>query len=219
MSKAAQKIHATTQRFTEVEDIVDDIVLFQGGSAALIIEVTATNFALLSSEEQDSKIYSYAALLNSLSFPIQIIVRSKKLDISSYLKLLDVQAKAIQNDLLANQIRLYRDFVQELVKVNTVLDKKFYVCIPYSYMEKGVGAAATGDRKNTKSAFLEQAKTALHSKAEGIHSQVARLNLRAKTLEKEELIKLFYETYNDQSVETNQITDNLRTPVVRGEEK
>jgi len=219
MSKAAQKIHATTQRFTEVEDIVDDIVLFQGGSAALIIEVTATNFALLSAEEQDSKIYSYAALLNSLSFPIQIIVRSKKLDISSYLKLLDVQAKAIQNDLLANQIRLYRDFVQELVKVNTVLDKKFYVCIPYSYMEKGVGAMATGDRKNTKSAFLEQAKTALHSKAEGIHSQVARLNLRAKTLEKEELIKLFYETYNDQSVETNQITDNLRTPVVRGEEK
>ena len=219
MSKAAQKIHATTQRFTEVEDIVDDIVLFQGGSAALIIEVTATNFALLSAEEQDSKIYSYAALLNSLSFPIQIIVRSKKLDISSYLKLLDVQAKAIQNDLLANQIRLYRDFVQELVKVNTVLDKKFYVCIPYSYMEKGVGAMATGDRKNTKSAFLEQAKTALHSKAEGIHSQVARLNLRAKTLEKEELIKLFYETYNDQSVETNQITDNLRTPIVRGEEK
>lgn len=219
MKGSAQKIHATTQRFTEVEDIVDDIVLFQGGSAALIIEVTATNFALLSSEEQDSKIYSYAALLNSLSFPIQIIVRSKKLDISSYLKLLDAQAKAIQNDLLANQIRLYRDFVQELVKVNTVLDKKFYVCIPYSYMEKGVGAMATGDRKNTKSAFLEQAKTALHSKAEGIHSQVARLNLRAKTLEKEELIKLFYETYNDQSVETNQITDNLRTPIVRGEEK
>jgi len=219
MSKAAQKIHATTQRFTEVEDIVDDIVLFQGGRAALIIEVTATNFALLSAEEQDSKIYSYAALLNSLSFPIQIIVRSKKLDISSYLKLLDAQAKAIQNDLLANQIRLYRDFVQELVKVNTVLDKKFYVCIPYSYMEKGVGATAMGDRKNTKSAFLEQAKTALHSKAEGIHSQVARLNLRAKTLEKEELIKLFYETYNDQAVETNQITDNLKTPIVRGEEK
>lgn len=219
MSKAAQKIHATTQKFTEVENIVDDIVLFQGGSAALIIEVTATNFALLSAEEQDSKIYSYAALLNSLSFPIQIIIRSKKLDISSYLKLLDAQAKAIQNDLLANQIRLYREFVQELVKVNTVLDKKFYVCIPYSYMEKGVGATAMGDRKNAKSAFLEQAKAALHSKAEGIHSQVARLNLRAKTLEKEELIKLFYETYNDQTVETNQITDNLRTPVVRGEEK
>ena len=219
MSKAAQKIHATTQKFTEVEDISDDIVIFQGGTAALVIEVTATNFALLSAEEQDSKIYSYAALLNSLTFPIQIIVRSKKLDITAYLKLLDAQAKTIPNELLANQIRLYRDFVQELVKVNTVLDKKFYICIPYSYMEKGAVAVAMVDKKNSKSAFLEQAKTALHSKAEGIHSQVARLNLRSRTLEKEELIKLFYEIYNDQSVESTQITENLQTPVIRGEEK
>lgn len=219
MSKAAQKIHATTQKFTEVEDISDDIVIFQGGSAALVIEVTATNFALLSTEEQDSKIYSYAALLNSLSFPIQIIVRSKKLDVTAYLKLLDSQAKSTQNELLANQIRLYRDFVQELVKVNTVLDKKFYICIPYSYMEKGAAATAMTNKGNSKAAFLEQAKTALHSKAEGIHSQVARLNLRARTLEKEELVKLFYETYNDQSVESNQITENLKTPVVSGEEK
>lgn len=220
MSKAAQRIHATTQKFTEIKDISDDIVIFQDGNAALVIEVTATNFALLSREEQDTKIYSYAALLNSLSFAIQIIVRNKKLDISAYLKLLDAQAKASQNELLSNQIRLYRDFVQELVKVNTVLDKKFYICIPYSYLEKGVGAAAnTINKKNSKDDFIEQAKAALHSKAESVDSQLSRLNLRAKVLEKEELVKLFYEIYNDQGVETNQITDNIKTPIVRGEEK
>ncbi|MFH1186639.1 MAG: hypothetical protein V1697_00535 [Candidatus Levyibacteriota bacterium] len=220
MSKAAQRIHATTQKFTEIEEISEDIVIFQGGNATLVIEVTATNFALLSREEQDTKIYSYAALLNSLSFAIQIIVRSKKLDITAYLKLLDSQAKATQNELLKNQISLYRDFVQELVKVNTVLDKKFYICIPYSYLEKGVGATASSVSKGgPKDNFTEQAKAALHSKAESILSQVARLNLRAKVLEKEELVKLYYETYNDQSIETNQITDNVRTPIVRGEEK
>lgn len=220
MSKAARRIHATTQKFTEIKDISDDIVIFEGGNAALVIEVTATNFALLSREEQDTKIYSYAALLNSLSFAIQIIVRSKKLDISAYLKLLDAQAKASQNELLSNQIRLYRDFVQELVKVNTVLDKKFYICIPYSYLEKGVGATANNvAKKGLKDDFTVQAKAALHSKAESVEAQLSRLNLRAKVLEKEELVKLFYEIYNDQGVETNQITDNIKTPIVRGEEK
>src|SRR5665647_506424 len=105
MAKSARKINATTQKFTEIQDVVDDIVILTGGNACLVIEVTATNFALLSAGEQDSKIYSYAALLNSLSFPIQILIRSKKLDITSYLKLLDVEAKKTQNLMLAEQIR------------------------------------------------------------------------------------------------------------------
>lgn len=221
MKKAAQKIHATTQRFTEVEDIVDDIVVLANGNACLLIEVTSTNFALLSREEQDSKIYSYASLLNSLSFSVQILIISKRLDITSYLKLLDIEAKKTQNKLLAEQIGLYRDFVQELVKVNTVLDKKFYICVPYSYLEKGAtGATAAAIKKNAgkQQNFVEQAKSALHSKSESIHSQLARLNLRAKTLEKEELIKLFYEIYNDSFVEINQATDNIKNPIVRKEE-
>ena len=220
MAKTARKINATTQRFTEIQDIVDDVVILSGGSACLVIEVTATNFALLSAEEQDSKIYSYASLLNSLSFPIQILVRSKKLDISSYLKLLDDEAKQTQNQMLAEQIKLYRDFVQELVKVNTVLDKKFYIIIPFSYLEKGaIGAAGAVSKKGiTDSSFGQNARAALHSKAEGLHSQLSRLNLRAKTLDKEELVKLFYEIYNDDLIETGQASDNVKSPIVRNEE-
>ena len=219
MAKAARKISATTQKFTEIQDIVDDVVILTGGSACLIIEVTATNFALLSAQEQDSKVYSYAALLNSLSFPVQILVRSKKLDITSYIRLLDAEAKKTQNQMLAEQIRLYKDFVQELVKVNTVLDKKFYIAIPFSYLEKGVGAAAGGVSKKgfDSSAFAQNAKTALHSKAEGLHSQLGRLNLRAKTLGKEELVKLFYEIYNDTLIETGQATDNIKSPIIKSE--
>ncbi|MCL4354887.1 hypothetical protein M1349_05500 [Patescibacteria group bacterium] len=222
MKKAAQKIHATTQKFTEIEDISDDIVLLAGGNACLMIEVTSTNFSLLSIEEQNSKIYSYASLLNSLSFSVQIIIISKKLDVTSYLKLLDVEAKKTQNKLLAEQIGLYRDFVQELVKVNTVLDKKFYICIPYSYLEKGAAltaGAAMNKNSNKQQVFIDQAKASLHSKAESIHSQLSRLNLRAKTLEKEELIKLYYEIYNDGYIEVNQASDNMKNPVVRKEEK
>ncbi|OGH14505.1 MAG: hypothetical protein A3H50_00565 [Candidatus Levybacteria bacterium RIFCSPLOWO2_02_FULL_37_10] len=208
MIKTAQKKKATTQKFIEIENIDEDIVILSGKNASLIIEVNATNFSLLSKEEQDSKIFSYASLLNSLSFPIQIFIRSKKLDVSSYLKLLETQAAQTENQLLSSQIRLYRDFVKELVKVNTVLDKKFYIVISYSYLEKGVMASSDS--------FLGLAKTSLHSKAESVLSQLARLNLRAKPLGKEELIKLFYEIYNGDTVETNQITDEIKTPIVKG---
>src|ERR1035437_3399966 len=81
----------STQKFIDITDIADDIVILGGGNACLVIEVSATNFALLSPDEQDAKIYAYASLLNSLSFPIQIVIRSKKIDISNYLKLLDTE--------------------------------------------------------------------------------------------------------------------------------
>src|SRR3989344_5959833 len=171
MAKDAQKIRATTQKFTEIEDVTGNIVLLSSGNACLIIEVKATNFALLSKEEQDAKIFAYAALLNSLSFPIQIFIRSKRIDISSYLKLLDQEAKNTQDDVLRNRIALYRDFVQDLIRINTVLDKKFYIVIPYSHLESGpIGGTNTFAKKNSldKEAMAEAAKLGLDLKANSL---------------------------------------------------
>lgn len=219
MAKTAQRRRATTQKFIEIESIEDDVIIISGGNACLIIEVTATNFSLLSKDEQDTKIFSYASLLNSLSFPIQIYIRSRKLDISSYLKLLDQQAQQNQNQMLSSQIKLYRDFVKELVKVNSVLDKKFYIVIPYSYLEKGISAAKTGVKReySSKDEFINEAKKILSSKAQSLLSQLARLNLRAKILEKGESVKLYYEIYNKDTVETTQVTDDIKTPIIRAE--
>lgn len=200
-----RKIQATTQKFTEIQDIADDVVIFTGGRACLVIELTSVNFALLSPQEQDSKIFSYASLLNSLSFPLQIVIRSKKLDISNYLKLLDAQAENhAQNEKQAAAIKEYRNFVAELVKVNTVLDKKFYVVISFSYLESVV---------SSKQNFEQSAKAALHSKAQSFHSQLTRLNLRAKTLNKEALVKLFYDLYNEDK--ETEIIDGFKSPVVK----
>ncbi len=206
MKKTAQKIRTSTQKFIEIQDIIEDVVMLSG-NACLVIEVTATNFALLSKEEQDSKVLSYSSLLNSLSFPIQIVVQSKRVDISSYIKLLDNEIMESQNSLLKNQIKLYRDFIQELVKVNTVLDKKFYIVCSYSSLEGGLG-------QDTQS-FLRTAKAKLSIKGESIHSQLKRLGLKAKTLGKEELVKLFYEIYNGDYDRINQITDNVQFPIVK----
>src|SRR6185369_5440533 len=138
---AAQKIHASTQKFTEIIDFVGSTVILSGGNACLIIEITASNFSLLSKREQDIRVYSYAGLLNSLTFPIQILIRNKRMDISSYLQELDGVILSTKNEQLANYIKYYRAFVQEMVTVNTVLNKAFYVVIPYSSLEQGaVGA-------------------------------------------------------------------------------
>jgi len=181
------RLKTSTQNFTQIKDIQDDIVLFEKGEACLVIELNAVNFSLLSPAEQDAKIFAYAGLLNSLSYPIQIVVRSKKLDISSYLRLLDSYRERTQDETSSSQIKKYRDFVAELVKVNIILDKKFYVVIYYSCLEK---ITSLGN-------FAETAKAGLHSKAASLNSQLLRLNLRARTLQKDELIKLFYDLYNE----------------------
>lgn len=229
-TKKAKAIHAgSTQRFTDIDDILEDVVMFQGGSACLIIEVQASNFALLSAQEQQAKIYAYAGMLNSLSFPIQIVIQNKKIDISSYLNLLEDQSKktsavhsnlpATINQALLTQIKLYKEFVQELVKVNTVLDKRFYVVIPYSYLEKGVAGAATAAKgKSGKEAFFETAKGALHSKANSILGQLARTGLRAKVLSKEELIRLFYEVYNQTQNTPDQLS-NSSSAIIKGQQQ
>lgn len=209
----AQKVHATTQKFTEIVDVIDNVVIFSSGNACLIIEVTATNFALLSKDEQDAKVFAYSSLLNSLSFPIQIFIRSKKIDISSYLRLLDQEAKKTQNLTLGTRIKLYRNFVSELVRVNTILDKKFYIVIPYSFLEAG----GPGKNQTQGKSFGRSAKTALDLKVKSLLSQLQRLNLFAKILEKEELTKLFYEIYNGDLVETNQASDNVKSLIVKAQ--
>lgn len=206
--KKPQKHAGSTQKFIEIQDILDDVVLLQNGNACLIIEVQATNFALLSQDEQGVKISAYAALLNSLSFPVQILVRNKPVDITSYLKLLEQEVGRARNEKVAMQIGLYRDFIAEIVKVNTVLDKKFYIIIPYSPLEKGAGQAIKG------TADAKDIQQGLHAKSDTLLAQFARLSLNAHVLDKEALVKLFYEIYNQDLGQAAGVTQTFGAPVV-----
>lgn len=216
MKKTAQ-IKSSTQKFIEIEDIYENIVFLSSGNAALIIEVTAVNFALLSSGEQNAKIASYVSFLNSLSFPIQIVVSSRQLDISSYLNRLKTEETAQPNPVVKERITLYREFVANLVKVNVVLDKRFYIIVSFSYLEKGVSAAASRVKKGSfKDAdFKNSAKAGLHAKAQAIQSQLTSLNLKTKILQQQELTQLFYEIYNSASSQTSQLHGEETNPVVK----
>lgn len=219
---AAQKIHASTQKFTEIVEFVENTVIMEGGNACLIIEITASNFALLSKREQDSRIFSYASLLNSLSFPIQILIRNKRIDITSYIKELEEAIKNTKNPRLQAYISYYRDFVQEMVTVNVVLNKSFYIVIPFSALEMGLGG---GKQKGTKSqkgkaqvsASSQEAAKSLQSKAESVLNQLQKFAVSARILEKEDLVKLFYDIYNDgANIEVEQIEPSVNASIVTG---
>lgn len=219
---AAQKIHASTQKFTEIVDFVGSTVILAGGNACLIIEITASNFALLSKREQDIRIYSYAGLLNSLSFPIQILVRNKRMDISSYLEELDGVINNTKNDQLIDYIKYYRAFVQEMVSVNVVLNKAFYVIIPYSSFEQGAaGVVQTQQTSQAQvEAFAQTARKALEVKANTIIGQLQKFSTSAKILEREDLIALFYDLYNEgNKIEIEHIAPGITSAIITGGKK
>lgn len=214
---AAQKIHATTQKFTEIVDFVDNVVVLEGGAACMIIEITASNFALLSRREQDTRIFAYASLLNSLSFPIQILIRNKRIDISIYLKSLDEIIAQTENPQLKQYIEYYRTFVHEMVTVNVVLSKSFYIVIPYSPLEAGVsGVTQTVQKGMTQSQITAaDAKKALNTKASTLLGQLQKFATSARVLEKEDLIKVFYDIYNEGTgINVEQVEPGIQATMV-----
>ncbi len=196
-----------TQQHIAITDIKDDILVLKDGGGALILETNAVNFGLLSEREQVAIIASFAQMLNSLSFSIQIIVRSSLLDITSYIKLLDKAQASQTNQLLSTMISHYKNFVQTTIKENEVLDKDFYVVISASSIELGLGLA-----KNDK---LRKIKTVLEPRRDQIVRQLNRVGLKAKQLNTEELINLFFEIYNRGFTKQVNLASETATPLVQ----
>lgn len=201
MKQQVVPIRSSTQVFTEIEDIDRDLVMFVDGSCALIVTTTAVNFGLLSEKEQEALIYAYAGLLNSLSFPVQILIRSQHKDVTAYLKLLEEREGKQKNPKLASSIHNYRLFVAETVKEKDVLDKKFYLIIPFSSLELGPSAKVLFGSKSRglpypKDYIFDRALTILPPKRDHIIRLAARLGLRATQMTSEQIIKLFFSAYN-----------------------
>jgi len=125
----------STQRYLPFSEVRDNIVLMKDGSARIVLRVEAVNFALKSEPEQDAIIYSFQHFLNSLQFPIQILVRSLKVDIEGYLTRLKNLTAGQQNKLLKEQSERYIEFLTNLVNVAQIMKKEFYVIIPYDEVD------------------------------------------------------------------------------------
>ncbi len=215
-------IRASTQEHLEIEDIKDGIVILKDGSCCLVLATTAINFGLLSEKEQEATIYAYAALLNSLNFTVQIVVRSARKDISSYLGLLEEREAKEERKLIKDQIVKYRQFIQETVQKNNVLDKDFYIIIPMSSLELGVTKTFKKNISRQKSLpfdktyILQQAKINLYPKRDHLLRQLSRLGLKSNQLENQELIRLFFNVYNpESSAQPMAESSQYKTPLVK----
>lgn len=185
-----------TQEHITISDIKEDLLLLKDGGAALVLQTSAVNFGLLSEREQMAIIFSFGQMLNSLSFSIQIVIHSSRLDISSYVNLLDIARMKQNNPLLSQMITRYKQFIQETIKENEVLDKKFYIVIPLSNLETGLGYKNPEEK-------VKKVKAMLIPRKDQIIRQLNRIGLKSDQLTNVELIKLFFEVYNQPQQEKN----------------
>lgn len=187
---AQTPIQSSTQQHLSIADIQDNLVLLKDGSCCLILKTTAINFGLLSEREQEATIFAYAGLLNSLTFPIQILIHSQQKDISSYLSLIDQHLANQKSAKLKDQMQKYRQFVESTIKKNRVLDKKFYLAIPFTSVQF---------KKSRQKILLEKAKTDLLPKKDHLINQLQRLGLKTQQLTSQEIISLVYNIYNPEA--------------------
>lgn len=220
-------IKGTTQEHLPVEDIIDGIIILKDGSAASVLKLSSVNFDLLSEQEQSALIGAYGGILNSLNFPVQIIIKSDPKDIGSYLVRLDEVEKKQVNPLLKERIKRYRKFIEELIKRNDVLSKSFYVVVKFSAIELGIKNAGkqslVGLVKKSKDIglpypkeyILEKAKASLEPKKDHLVRLFSRLGLEIIPLNTQELTELLYKVYNPKVSENQKLREvNYYSPIV-----
>lgn len=209
-------LNSTTQQFLDIYDITNDLVILKDGTTSLILTVDAINFGLLAEEEQDSIMYAYAGLLNSLNYPIQIVIRSQTKDVTGYLRLLKEQEDSAKTRLQQQRIMKYREFVSNLIRERNVLDKKFYIAIPAKPLELGllpVSSVVPGQQQTDvstmdKTMVIEKARNILEPKRDHLVTQFARIGLYSRQLETQEIIQLFYQSYNPEAFEGQNMDDS-----------
>ena len=121
----------STQRFLQIAEVRDNVLVLKNGGVRTILKTSSINFNLKSEAEQNSIIYAYQNFLNSLEFPIQIVVRSKKLEIDEYLEKIRGYGDKQPNPLLKKQTLEYVEYIKKLVEYADIMEKEFYVVVPY----------------------------------------------------------------------------------------
>lgn len=204
----------STQEHLDIEDIRDDLVVLRDGRVSVVIETTSLNFDLLDSREQDARIYAFAAFLNSIRFPIQIVIRTQRTDIAKYQKLLENYKNRTSSDAIKQQVSIYQDFINNLTQSTQILDKKFYTVIPsikLPVITTSFIKQVFGRKKKIVniSDVIQKAKEELYPKRDHIIKQYGNLGVGAHQLTNDELIKLYYSVYEpDRSgFDVMQITD------------
>jgi len=206
-SKKAQSKNArrpSTQMHLPIAEIKDGVVVLKDGTLRSVLMCSSINFALKSEDEQNSTISSYVGFLNSIDFPIQIAIQSRRLQIKPYLEKLVKLEKGQPNELLRVQIADYRSFIQELVDIGKIMTKRYYVVVSYDPISNKKKSFWTRIKEVVKPALtlrlkeerFEQRKKDLDIRIRHVQGGLSGIGLEVVQLDTQSLIELYYSTYN-----------------------
>ncbi|HNQ44898.1 MAG TPA: TraC family protein [bacterium] len=206
----------STQRYLKIADIKQDTVIMKDGTLRAILMVSSINFALKSEDEQEAIISAYITFLNNIDFLLQIVVQSRELNINGYLEAMRKQANEQTNELLKNQTFQYIDYVSQLVSLGKIMNKRFYVVVPYNpisdkrkgFWQSLVEAFKPVDVINLKEERFIVLKKQLENRVDNIVSGLTSMGLNAVRLDTQGLIELFYNSYN-QKTAANEPLDSI----------
>ena len=195
-----------TQEFVPIKEVREGTVVLKDGGLRAIVAVSSVNLALKSGDEQVATIQQFQSFLNSIDFPIQIVVQSRRLDIRPYLIMLEEKMKDQREPLLKIQTAGYISFVREFTDTVAIMRKYFYVVIPYEETvisaKKGFFSnlfgkkESEGERRNAENASFEEKRTQLDERVNVITGGLEGCGARTARLQTEEVIELFYKTFN-----------------------
>lgn len=205
----------STQKYLDIAEFRNDIVIMKDGTLRGVLMVSSMNFFLKSEDEQNAIIQGYRQFLNAVDFPMQILVQSRKFDISKYIAHLDEMEKKQTNDLLKIQMADYRQFIGELVEMGNIMDKKFFVIVPYDPLSDGKRGffhqikevfSAAGEIRLRQDAFVRR-RHILDQRLNTVVAGLRSMGLGAQMLDTEALIELFYTAYNPDTSPHQKVTD------------
>jgi hypothetical protein len=230
-SKKSKDNPNSTQNTLHIAEIRDGIVIMNDGSFRSVIMAKSINFDLMSPQEREAVESSYQRFLNSLYFPIQINMRSERVDMRPYLEKLDKIRSEQDNMLLALLMEDYINFIAQMVSQTNIMDKKFYIVIPYFPVadvqkaitqSKNFFTGLVGIFKNKEQHVtinekdLEDAKTELRNRVQSILEGLLQCGIQAIPLATQELIELYYTSYNPETASRQPLRnfEDLSVPVV-----
>jgi type IV secretory pathway VirB4 component len=208
----------STQLYLDIAEIKDNVVVLKNGGLRAVLQTSSVNFNLKSEEEQNSIIYAYQSFLNSIDFPIQISIQSRKLDVDKYIETVRETAAKHENELLKEQTLQYAEYIQKLVEYADIMEKNFFVVVPldpYRTQDQGTIAkfmqsiSAQDSIENIKRRHheFEDLNKKLTERVNLVKTGLEGCNLRVTQLTTPQLIELYYKIYNPQTSRNEKIAD------------
>ena len=199
----------TTQKFLEIEQIREGVVILKNKAMRGILMVSSINFALKSADEQQAVIMQFQSFLNGLDFSIQISIQSRELDIRPYIAMLDERYKNEIGDLMKIQIKEYTQFIKNFVDQTSIMTKTFFIVIPFSPSVSFVPSSnplnqimnKNSSKKNGKSDNFEENRTQIEQRIGAVSQGLSRCGIRTVQLGTEEIVELFYKIFNPGDME------------------